>query len=393
MRTLCLLFCSVFVLSAQTPVETKEAPKPVEPQTAAFAIQASFATLAQDLYPTVVTITAYERDPKAVLEAEAGPSDTSWVKSAFSEEYPGFRKIGIASGVVVSEEGEILTCHTVLQKKDGTLCDLVDIETIDQRNSLGRIRAVEPTLNLALVDFAIKTDLNPPEFKVAKWGDSGAALPGHLVLGVGDPFGPERYFGFGLVTSPPNRDCYQEMLTSTYMQASMIAHPEAYGGGMFDLKGELIGILMPREPNRGTVESKPTLGVEFALPSNIAQGLFRALRTKQSFKSPWLGFSVMSRVELRAEKGPEAFNAMPKPRFGIFIENVFRPSPAFAAEIQPGDWLVSFNGEIIHTPIMFQRALYLAGIGADIELEMVRGEETRKIKLKIEERPANATTR
>lgn len=359
----------------------------------AISLEQQFFKISQEMYSAVVTVTGYERDPNAIVEAEAGPSDAAWVLSAFSDKYPGYRKVGIGSGVIVSEDGEILTCASILKKKDGTYADLVDVETDDQTNTICHLIAVEPTLNLALLKMEVFSRITPPHFKVAKFGNSAAMKPGSIALAIGDPFGPERHFSHGIVTSAPSRECYQEILTATYMQTTMLVHPQAYGGALVNLKGELIGILMPREPKNGTQPATPSHGIEFAMPANVVQGIYKALRMTKTFKSPWLGYSVMSRAEIRKERGPEGFNAMDKPRFGIMIENVFEGSPAAKAGIQPGDFLVKFDGEVIHTPIMFQRALYLAGIGADIKLEMYRAGKTIEVPLKVAERPAHATTR
>ena len=77
-------------------------------------------------------------------------------------------------------------------------------------------------------------------------------------------------------------------------------------------------------------------------------------------------------AELRAERGNEAYQAMKRPRVGIYIENVFDPSPAHAAGIQPGDWLTRFGDAWIGSPLDFQKQLYLAGIGNEVELEFFR---------------------
>ena len=121
-------------------------------------------------------------------------------------------------------------------------------------------------------------------------------------------------------------------------------HPECYGGPLLNVRGEVIGILLPLRSRFGALPIEPARGLEFALPSNVLSGLYNSLRQVGSARSPWLGFAVMSRAELLKDKGPEAFAAMPKPRFGIYIENVFSPSPAAAAGLQPGDFLVKFDG-------------------------------------------------
>ena len=85
---------------------------------------------------------------------------------------------------------------------------------------------------------------------------------------------------------------------------------------------------------------------------------------------------------------------MNKPKTGgILIESIFTPSPAAAAGVQPGDFLVKFDGKEITAPVEFQRALYLSGIGHEATLEFFRDGETVIKKIKIEQRPAEAKPR
>jgi S1-C subfamily serine protease len=93
------------------------------------------------------------------------------------------------------------------------------------------------------------------------------------------------------------------------------------------------------------------------------------------------------------ERGADAFEKLAKPRHGIYIENVFQPSPAFAKGIRPGDFLVQFGENTIRTPLDFQKFLYLAGIGAKVKLKMWSKGKEQILELDVKPRPANAKTR
>ena len=82
---------------------------------------------------------------------------------------------------------------------------------------------------------------------------------------------------------------------------------------------------------------------------------------------------------------------MIRPPVGIYIENVFEPSPAFAAGIRPGDFLTEFNGYPINSPIEFQKQFYLAGPGVDVQVKTFRNGTVRASKLTIGIRPQEAT--
>jgi len=195
----------------------------------------------------------------------------------------------------------------------------------------------------------------------------------------------------GLLAATPSRECYQEQLTASYLQVVLQAHPGAYGGALLDLHGRFVGMLVPRDPDMG-IGGGPT-GVEFALPSNIIRGIYPAILANESRRSPWLGFAVVSMVELQRELGLEAFLELDRPLTGIRIENVFSPSPAHEAGVRSGDFLTRFGDAPIGTPIDFQRQLYMAGEGRKVKLEFYRAGETFTVELEVEVRPAEATTR
>ena len=72
---------------------------------------------------------------------------------------------------------------------------------------------------------------------------------------------------------------------------------------------------------------------------------------------------------------------------------IFDPSPAYAAGIRPGDFLVALDGHPTNTPIEFQKWFYLAGIGNMVELTIFRDGKTMHESMRIEERPPDATNR
>lgn len=359
---------------------------------AALALQDAFAAVAERVFPSIVTVSAYVREPEvAPVEAGAAPTKGAWVKQ-IDHDYPGFRRIGSGSGVILSAEGDILTNRHFLLQENGEPADLVDVETVDNRHTLCRVVGMEPTLNLAVLAFEVFSQENPPRCAPIAFGNSFDLRPGHWAISVGDPFGPEKFFAPGVFASNASRECYQEQLTATYLQAAVLGHPGAYGGALVNLRGEFVGLLTPRGVALGAAAA-PATGIELALPSNIIQGLYRTIKRNESFRSPWLGTAVMSIGELRRSLGAQAFDALARPRVGIYVENVFAPSPAADAGVQVGDFLVSLDGVLIGSPLDFQKQLYLAGIGGTVRLELFRAGETYTREIVVLERPAEAVTR
>jgi S1-C subfamily serine protease len=384
------------------------------------ALQRTLADVTRRTAPGVVTLRAYVRTPAAgggaaapapvraaavaapaavapelapVPGAAAAARPGGWLLPAAPPDHPGFELLAACSGFVVREDGEILSCNHALRREDGSLPDLIEIETHDNARLFGELVGAEPTVNMAILQATVFPNGHPRKLAPLAFGDSEQLLPGEQLLAVGDPAGPERFLALATFVALPNRDCYQDLLSAFFLQVGMVAHPEAYGGPLVNLRGEVVGILAPRQVAFGAWRSSPRLGVEFGLPSKVVAELHEAIRSVRSFRSPWLGFAVMSRPELAAARGIAAFEALPKPRNGILVENVFEPGPAFAAGIRPGDFLVQFGDTRIFTPVDFQRCLYLTGIGGTAKLELWRDGATLHRELAIEQRPPEATPR
>jgi serine protease Do len=374
------------------PAPADETPA-IEGLDVALQLEKAYRGIADHVFPSVVSIAAYNRAPEGEGAEDVPQVEATW-RLELMHEYPGFELNGSGSGVVLSEDGYILTNRHYLLKEDGTLADLIDVETVDNRHTISRIVGMEPTLNMAILKLEVYAETNKPRFTPIRFGNSFDMLPGSMTLAVADPYGPEKYFGPGVFAATPSRECYQEQLTATFLQAAMRVHPGAYGGALVNLRGEFVGMLTPRNPKFGLASSEEQhLAIEFALPSNIIAGLYQTILRNETFVSPWLGYAVMSLAELQKELGTEAFLELDRPRVGIYIENVFDPSPAHAAGIQPGDFLVKFDGHFIGSPLDFQKYLYMAGIGNTVEVELYRAGETYTRELLIEERPENAVTR
>ncbi len=378
-------------------------PDPPPPRTA-LALQQDFVQIARRVFPSVVSVRTFVRGaaPPAPATAEAAAAQaakTGWIAAPSSErDYPGFRPHRHASGFFVAPadatggaEGEVLTTLNALRVRGEQLADLVEVETMDGQRILAEIVGIEPTLKLAVLRCAVFPSWAKPAMQPLRFADSDAVEVGSWVIGVGDPLGPERFLGHGLLVAKPSRDCYQELLSATYMQATMLMPPDAEGGPLVDLDGNVIGILGRLELDG--VGQTAGFGSAWALPSKILQGLYESIRVAGTTRSPWLGFSVLSRAEIATTRGLPAFQAMQKPANGILIENVFDPSPAAAAGVRPDDFLTHFGGQQIHAPVDFQRQLYLAGVGARVELKLFRDGQPYTIEVEIAARPEAAKPR
>lgn len=355
-------------------------------------LQTAITDVARAASPSIVTVRSYVRNGSPAAAAIAGET-TGWMLATPNQDHFGYQQRSAGSGFVVDAAGEILTCLHSLVLPDGSLPDLVDIETHDAHRILVDVIGTEPTVNLAILRCAVFPQGVDPVLQPLKFGDSDAMECGQLTFGLGDPAGPEKFFAMGTFITRPSRDCYQDTLSAFFLQTAMTVPPEVYGGPLLNARGEVIAVLAPVSSTPGVNATAPRYGIEYAMPSKIVEGLYRSIREVKTFRSPWLGFSVMSRAEIAAVRGVEAFNALSKPKNGILIENVFRPSPAADAGILPGDFLVGFDTYKVNTPVDFQRYMYLSGVGKTVKLELFRAGEVVRVELAITARPPEAVPR
>ena len=160
---------------------------------------------------------------------------------------------------------------------------------------------------------------------------------GDTVFAAADPFGATRTFAPGVVMALPTAACYQSDLTGSFVHSSMSISPGAIGGALINTRGEVIGMLVPQPSLDGVERTAPETHTTFAMQIETAIGVGEALKVKRTNDSPWLGFSVLSFDEMRRKMNDAVkFDAIKKPDHGLFIDDVFDPSPASKAGIRPG---------------------------------------------------------
>jgi serine protease Do len=355
------------------------------PQDQALPLQLEFARLAERVLPAVISISAYVRLPE---DAPAAPPTNGWAVGARPTRLPGFRRLASSSGFALGEGRGYVTCLHSLLRADGSMPDAIELETHDKRYFLAEIVGAEPTLNLAVLEIVVAPEHAPPKRVALPSADLDKVSLGHWALAMGDPYGPGRFFGVGVFSGQPQRQCYQGDLTATLLQASTAIHPEAYGGPLVNLAGEVCGVLTPRDAAHpgGPFER----AVSYALPVDVVAVAVAALERTGAKRSPWLGFSVIEIPALRARlrrSDRDALKALRAPLTGIYLDDVHQASPAAKAGIQVGDFLVAFDGRPLLSVLAFQRELHLAGIGRTVSLELERDGKRRVVELTMAARP------
>ncbi len=268
------------------------------------------------------------------------------------------------TGVIMTRDGYIITNHHVIA--DRTTCYVV---LFDGREFEARLVGSDVESDLAVLKITAK-GLIPAQF-----GSSEAVQVGDTVLAIGNPLGSEL---FGTMTegivSAIGRDVNVDGFTMSLIQTTAALNPGNSGGALINMAGQVVGITnMKMMSDYETIE-----GLGFAIPTVWAKEVIDLLLDQGRLTGrPTIGITCFALVD-----GAAAFYGRDS---GIYIETVTAGSPADKAGLQPGDIILSANGQEILTLEDFTAVRDVVGVGGVMELVIWRQGETFETELTLAE--------
>jgi serine protease Do len=300
----------------------------------------SFRTLAQQVTPAVVNIATTIKGgaPGGMDEEGVSPFPDLPPGSPFEEFFKRFTPPGpqsgqpnqperhaLGSGFIISPDGYIVTNNHVI---DGA--SEVAVTLPDQRQLKAELVGVDPKTDLALLK--VKTDATLP---YVSWGDSDAAATGDWVMAVGNPFGLGGSVTAGII-SARGRDLNAGPYDN-FIQIDAPINRGNSGGPTFNMEGQVVGINSAiYSPNGGSV------GIGFAIPSNLAKSVIEQLREHGKVDRGWIGVQIQS-VTPDIAKGL----GLDEPK-GALVVVVSPDSPAAKAGLRSGDVILKVADEAIN---------------------------------------------
>ncbi len=330
---------------------------------------ASVADLADSLLPAVVTISTAQT---VTGSRSAAPAPQVPDGSPFQDFFNDFfdqqnnadnqprRVQSLGSGFVVDASGIIVTNNHVIEGADEITANFSDGTKVS-----AKVLGIDDKTDLAV----LKVDADHPLPTVA-FGDSGAIRVGDWVMAIGNPFGFGGTVTLGIV-SARNRDINSGPYDD-YLQTDAAINKGNSGGPLFDMNGKVVGI--------NTAIISPTggsIGIGFAVPSEIAINVIDQLRQFGETRRGWLGVRIQP-VTDEVARGL----AMASPR-GALVGGVDENGPAAMGGIQAGDVILTFAGKSVDAVHVLPRLVADQPVGSEVQVVVLRDgkEETLSVKL------------
>lgn len=293
----------------------------------------------------------------------------------FFGEYPEreFERMGLGSGVIIDQDGYILTNEHVISG-----ATQIKVKLPDGREFNAEVKGADNRSDLAIIKIDAKG------LPVAELGDSDSCRLGEWVVAVGNPFGfaienPEPTITVGVISalhrSIPalgKRDrSYDDLL-----QTDAAINPGNSGGPLVNLQGKVIGINTAIITTTGGYQ-----GLGFAIPINKAKNIMDKLIRGEKVLYGWLGVSIQDLNEdLRS------YFAI-KETEGVIVVKIYKDSPAEKGGLKEGDLILSFNNSMVKTARDLVRMVSASEVGKVFPLEIVRLGQRKTLDITVEKTP------
>lgn len=330
----------------------------------------TFAPVIKRVSPSVVNIYTAKTTRS---ERGASPLMEEWMLREFSGRDGGRwemvpqdrREQTLGSGVIMSEDGYVLTNHHVVNGADEVKVALADNATIYDAKIVG----TDPQTDIAV----LKVDAhNLPAITVT---DSDLLEVGDAVLAIGNPFGVGQTVTMGIV-SAKGRAGMGIVDYEDFIQTDASINPGNSGGALVDAGGRLVGINTAILSRTGGNQ-----GIGFAIPANLARSVMDQLVKGGKVSRGYLGVALQPVTAAIAKEYRLASQN------GALIADVATHTPAADAGLQAGDVVLELDGKMVSDSRHLRLMVGQHAPGTKISLKVMRDGKERTIEVELREMP------
>lgn len=355
--------------------------------------------------------------PSATTVTVNSPEDATLVTGVVARALPsvvtlqvnGGGASGSGSGVILSEDGYVLTNSHVATLDGASATPTIRVTTADGRIWDATLVGADPIADLAVIKLDGATELQPIEF-----ADSDALNVGDRAIAIGAPLGlagtvtngivsalnrsitvrssavpdvpseqsedeesegPLDFFNFDIPGAEPQQGRPGATISLSVIQTDAAINPGNSGGALLNDEGQLIGINVAIATAGGS-SAAGSIGVGFSIPSNFAQRIADELIATGEASHGLLGATVT-----------DAATAATSPVVGALIDSVVPGGPAELVGLRAGDIITSFNGVPISNRVDLTAQVRVLAGGDSATLTYVRGERAQEVTVTLGELP------
>lgn len=320
----------------------------------------SLAPIAAKASPAVVNVYAQRVTRTLVADPSFGP-----FAQFFGVPRDQIQR-SLGSGVIVRPDGVIVTNNHVV---DGA--QQLKVVLADRREFDAKLITADPRTDLAV----LRIDTKGQRLPALAFADTRRAQVGDLVLAIGNPFGLQQTVTSGIISALARTDVGINDF-SFFIQTDAAINKGNSGGALVDANGDLVGV------NTAIFsESGGSVGIGFAIPSEMVRRVVESAVTSGTIVRPWLG--VRGQPVTADVARSLGFD---RPR-GVLVTEVYPNGPAARAGVRSGDVILAVNGADVFDEqgVRFQAATQRPG--ADIPISIIRGRDRQTFTARAEAPP------
>lgn len=380
---ICLWIVVIFFFTWLVPACTKQSEQPQKPKEASVSpqfppvktveagpikgqvdLKTAIIQVAEKTIPAVAHIEVTQRQEVAnpLLPFENDPFFRYFFN--FPQEHRKFKRElkGLGTGMTIDKQGHILTNNHVV----GGATEIQVLLSNGKRYP-AKVVGADPKTDLAI----IKIDTNET-LPYVTFGDSDKVEVGEWVVAIGHPRGLDQTVTQGIISAKHRQGVTDPSTYQDFLQTDAAINPGNSGGPLLNLHGEVIGVNAAIVSESGGFE-----GIGFAIPSNMALHIAKAIIAKGKVERGWLGVSAQDLTpELAKSFGLEAPH-------GALIADVAKEGPAAKAGIKRGDVVLAYKGKETPDASTLRNEVASSSIGEEVNLTVWREGKQQEMTIKI----------
>ncbi len=361
-----LVLSSHLEITSQLPAKSQVSSKSVDILTQLSEAQSEVAALAT---PSVVNIST-TRMIKTRDEMPLDLFEDPFFRRFFGDQVPHpnlpkeHKEQSLGSGVIVSEDGYIVTNNHVIEKAQE-----IKVLLSNKKDYKAKLIGADPKTDIAVIKIDVKG------LSALPWGDSNKLKVGEIVFAIGNPFALNQTVTMGMISAVGRANVgiadYED-----FIQTDAAINPGNSGGALINARGELIGINTAILSRTGGYQ-----GIGFAVPSSMAKQVMDSLLKYKKVVRGWLGVSIQEVTSDLAEE----FGV--KDLKGSLVSGVMKGSPAEKAGIRQGDVILQYNGRLVEDTGHLRNMVSQTPIDTTVKVKLLRNKKEVVVDVVVAELP------